>query len=514
MGALDLGLSAGLAAWRRIDRCFDAAFGSALNPLRHLGAIGMMSFGLLAASGVYLFAVLDTSVAGAYRSIEQLSHAPWYAFGWLRSLHRYAADVFVIAMGLHLLRELLHRRWRGFRRFSWLTGVPLVVFAFVSAIGGFWLNWDQLGAYSAQATAEWFDAWPLLAVPLARNFLTADAVGDRLFSLFVFVHLGVPLLMVFGLWFHIQRMARVAVVPPRALAIGLAAVLVALALAWPVAIHPSADLATIPAALALDWILLFVHPLVAATSPAGVWLLVVAFLVTLLVLPYLPQPARSLAARVDPAHCTGCRRCFDDCPFTAVTMVKHPLPRIGKALAQVNADLCAGCGLCTGACPSSTPSPRAASIATGIDMPQRPIGEIWARVREGLAARAGRRPVVVFGCDRAARVERLASDKVIAAGLICAGMLPPSFVDFALRAGAAGVLVVGCREAGCEFRLGQRWTAQRLAGRREPHLHPRIAASQVALAWTDAGDAAALDAALADLQQRVADPSGGLPAHG
>lgn len=30
--------------------------------------------------------------------------------------------------------------------------------------------------------------------------------------------------------------------------------------------------------------------------------------------------------------------------------------------------------------------------------------------------------------------------------LICAGMLPPSFVEYALRGGADGVMVVGCRE--------------------------------------------------------------------
>ncbi len=495
---------AGLAVWQRVDRVFDAAFGSARNPLRHLGAIGIGCFVLLVASGAYLFAFLDTSADGAYRSIERLSHLPWYAGGWLRSLHRYAADGFVIAMGLHLLREFLHGRWRGFRRFSWLTGVPLIVFVFVSAIGGFWLNWDQLGAFSAEATAEWLDAWPLFATPLARNFLGAQAVSDRLFSLFVFVHLGVPLLTVFGLWFHVQRMARVVVVPPRALAIGLAVALLALALAKPVTIQPPANLALVPAALALDWILLFVHPLVDATSAALVWALVIALLGLLFALPWLPQPARAAVAVVDPAHCTGCRRCFDDCPYAAVTMVERPNARTGRALARVNPDLCAGCGICTGACPSSTPSPRRSGIATGIDMPQRPIGALWNAVREGLAARDGKRSIVVFGCDHGARVQALAGNDVVPIGLLCAGMLPPSFIDFTLRAGAAGVLVAGCREAGCEFRLGQRWTARRLAGRREPHLNPRVRTAQLAVAWADAGDSSALAAALERLRECVA----------
>ena len=49
--------------------------------------------------------------------------------------------------------------------------------------------------------------------------INAAAVTDRLFSLFIFMHVGVPLLMLFGLWFHIQRLTRAAVFPPRALAL-------------------------------------------------------------------------------------------------------------------------------------------------------------------------------------------------------------------------------------------------------------------------------------------------------
>ena len=33
-----------LAGFRRLERGFDSAFGSGLNPLRHLGALGFMLF--------------------------------------------------------------------------------------------------------------------------------------------------------------------------------------------------------------------------------------------------------------------------------------------------------------------------------------------------------------------------------------------------------------------------------------------------------------------------------------
>ena len=83
------------------------------------------------------------------------------------------------------------------------------------------------------------------------------------------------------------------------------------------------------------------------------------------------------------------------------------------------------------------------------------------------------------------------------------GALPPSFVEYALRDGAAAVLVAGCREAGCEFRLGQRWSAERLAGEREPHLRASVPRERVATAWGDAGDEAALHTALTQLRERL-----------
>ena len=495
------GLLPGL--WQRAERGLDSAAGGTLhNPLRHLGALGFLCFWLLAVSGIVLYAVLDTSASGAYRSIDALSRQPWYLGGWLRSLHRYAADAFVVFSVAHLAREWLLGRFGGFRRFSWLTGVALLPLVFVCAIGGFWLNWDRLGQFSAIATAEWLDALPLFASPLTRNFIAVEAVSDRLFSLFVFVHLGVPLLLVFGLWFHVQRITRAAVFPPRPLALGMTAALVVLAIALPVASTGPADLARAPQAVDLDWWALFVHPLMYATSPLAAWLFVGATLTLLFGLPFLPQRVAAPVAAVDPANCNGCRRCFDDCPYAAITMAPHPNARIGRQIAVVDADLCASCGICVGACPSATPFRSATELVTGIDMPQQPLDTLRAQLQRQLAALSHAQPIVVFGCDRGAAPSALADDGVAAIGLICIGQLPPSFIDYALRNGAAGVLVAGCR--GCEFRLGTRWTEERLLAEREPRLRATVPRERVALALADAGDEDALRTALLALRRRIA----------
>ncbi len=128
--------------FERIENVFDAFFGGTDNPLRHLGALGLYFLWLLVASGLYLYTVLDASVAGVYRSIGYLSQQQWYLGGILRSLHRYAADAFVLVMALHLLREWAYGRYYGFRLYSWVTGVPLIWLAYISGIGGYWIVWD------------------------------------------------------------------------------------------------------------------------------------------------------------------------------------------------------------------------------------------------------------------------------------------------------------------------------------------------------------------------------------
>ncbi len=285
-----------LPAYRRFEHVFDLPFGSRLNPWRQLGALGMLCLWLMVASGCYLFVALDTSAVEAYRSIDQLSRQQWYLGGLLRSIHRYAADSFIVLTLLHLAREFLFGRFRGFHRFAWLTGVPLLWFAYASGIGGFWLNWDRLGQFSAVAASEWLDWLPFFATPLTRNFLSAAAVSDRLFSLLVFVHVGLPLLLMFGLWFHVQRINRAVVFPPRALALATCAMLLALALAMPVLSQGQADLASLPGALRFDWFYLFLHPLMYAWSPGALWALVLGTTLLLLLLPLLPlsvsAPAR------------------------------------------------------------------------------------------------------------------------------------------------------------------------------------------------------------------------------
>jgi ferredoxin/coenzyme F420-reducing hydrogenase delta subunit len=491
-----------LRAFRAVEAAFDRFFGARDNPLRHLGALGFYLFWLMVVSGIYLYAFYGTGVTEAYNSVERLTRDQWYLGGVMRSLHRYCADAFVLVMVLHLAKETVNARYRGFHWFSWLTGVPTLWLAYASGIGGYWLVWDRVAQFSATATTEWFDWLPLFGEPLARNFVTPAAVSDRFFSLLSFLHIGIPLLLLLAMWVHIQRISLADVAPPRRLGWGMLAALATLSVAKPAVSAAAADLAIEPARIALDWFYLFVHPLMYQSSAATAWALTFGFTVLLVAAPLLRGPKPAPVAQVSPPDCNGCGRCVADCPYLAVRLIPHTLKGLYKMQAQVDSALCASCGICAGACPSSTPFRSAGKLVSGIDMPRLPIDVLRGRLRSRLAQLSGPARTIVVGCDCAADVSTLAGEGVAPLSLPCIGNLPPAFIEYALRrgrqgAGADGVLITGCRQGDCAYRFGNEWTEQRLAGKREPHLRQHVPAHCVRVAWANSGEEVGLARALA-----------------
>jgi coenzyme F420-reducing hydrogenase delta subunit/Pyruvate/2-oxoacid:ferredoxin oxidoreductase delta subunit len=498
------GRASAIAALGAIERAFDAAFGARANPWRHLGSLAWLLFWIVAASGIYVYVAFDTRADGAYASVERLSSNAFPAGALARSLHRYASDAFALVVILHLAREWLLGRYAHFRRFSWVTGIATLAFVWLSGVGGFWLVWDGIAQYSLVATAEWLDALPSLG-ELARNFDVGAKVTDRFFSLLVFLHIGIPLLLLAFMWLHLQRLARAQTAPPRALAYGTIGALVALSIARPVGSVAPADLAAVPRELPLDWFYLGAHAFADVAGAAALWLVAVGLTLALIGIAWLSREARAprpRAAIVDLRNCNGCGRCFADCPYLAVTMVPRTDGRPHALAAAVDASLCAGCGICAGACPSSTPFRSTDKLATGIDLPQAPITALRASLDVALARMAAMPGadaprIAVFGCTGA--IDGLDDARTAAFALLCAAQLPPSFVEYALRAGADGVLVAGCRECDCAFRLGDRWTEERFAQAREPHLRGVVPRERVATAWIG-DDADALAHALAALR--------------
>lgn len=468
----------------RLETPFELAFGARHNPFAWLGAFGWYFFWIAAVSGIYLYLFFDTGITNAYESVEYMTVEQWYAAGIARSLHRYASDALVVVLVLHIAREFSLDRLRGKRFFAWVSGVPILWFIYLCGISGYWLVWDKLAQYIAIASAQWLDSLPIFGEPIANNFLDSSTLGDRFFTLMVFIHIFAPLFMLFLMWIHIQRYSAPRVNPPRPLAIGTGLALLAVSLIKPATSQAPANLDIVPATLGIDWFYLAAYPLLDVIPGGQLWLILIGGTVFLALMPWLPRARPEAAAAVSLENCNGCGRCVEDCPYSAISLEPRSDGLNFEAEAVVNVDNCVSCGICAGACPTATPFRRAGPLVPGIDLPDRSIAELRDRSLRAAGELTGRqRRLLVYACQHA-NAGSLSGDDCAVLTLPCVGMLPPAFIDFALsRDLADGIVLAGCAEGDCFHRFGDEWVRQRVARQRDPYLRQRVPRGKVHLSW-------------------------------
>jgi len=487
-----------------LESWFNLSFGTEWNPLYHLGTLSFFLFWIILVSGIYLFVPFHGSLEGAHASVEAITHQQWYAGGVMRSLHRYASDAVIVTVLLHMFKEFASGRYRGFRWFSWVTGIPNLWMIVTIGITGYWLVWDEMAQYIAVGSAQLMDALPIFSGAMTRNFVSGG-MTDRFFILIEFLHLlGQPMLLMFMLWLHVKRLSNVNINPPRGLAIGTFVALLALSLVAPATSHAPADLGRVPSELHIDWFYLNVYPLLEIWPPGQVWMLTIGLTLLLMMVPWLLPKKDGPKAVVDLDNCNGCGICFEDCPFDAITLQARTDGARYDHEVVVDPALCAACGICAGSCPASNPfrTPRG-ELKTGIDMPQLRVDELRRMTREAIEQMNTDIKIVVFGCEHGIDVLGLENDDTRGVKLICSGMLPPTLVEYALKYGADGVMVTGCRQNDCYYRFGNRWTRLRFDGERKPSLRARADRERILVQGGAEPDAPSIKRDLVGFRERL-----------
>jgi ferredoxin/coenzyme F420-reducing hydrogenase delta subunit len=470
---------AALHGWGQV--LLDRLVSPRLNPLYHTGTIAVFSLAVAAVTGLYLFVFYRVGTEAAHRSIEGIMAHPLGIGALVRSLHRYASDAAILAAALHGLKMLFDDRFWGARWIGWVSGLALLALVWITGATGYWLVWDAQAQVLSVATAKLLDVLPVFGEPLVRTFVDSERIQKFLFFLVLFVHISIPFLLGAVYWVHVMRLSRARFLPPRVVLWVTGAALVAASLIRPALSGPPADLSWLPGVIPVDWFYFAYFPLTRLDPRVG-GALVVGLGLAAAAVPWVlrgPAPAR---ARVENPACTGCTRCWKDCPYGAILMVPRQDGTRYRQVAVVNPAKCVGCGICVGACDS-------AGILLG-EQPVSLLGEAVAGRLRAHAAAGEPAPVVVYACRLMARLGgRVRPDGTLAGvpgvsvmGLPCAGMLHPEMITKTLAAGARGVFVAGCPPEDCPAREGSRWLAERLEGRRQPALR-RLPEGRLAVRW-------------------------------
>ncbi len=487
--------------FRRLLTGFDAVlaklYGWERNPIHQAGTVAVAMLLVLLVTGLYL--VLYYRVGSPAASVAGLAADPWLG-AWLRTLHRYATDVFVIAAALHAARMFAQDRSWGARTVAWMSGLFLFGAGMVCAWTGFVMAWDTFGERLALEGGRLFDVVPIFSEPLSRIFAGEGPVPSAFFFVNLFVHIALPLGLGVGLWLHVSRLARPVLLPPKRLTWAIVGSLTVASVLLPAALGPAADPLRLPASTPIDLVVAWWLPL-SERLPAGIaWGSGIVVILLALLMPRLtrrPADASRPPSTVDARLCTGCDQCHQDCPWDAITMVARDDDR-PTLVARVDPSRCVSCGICAGSC-----------APMGVGPPGRTGRDQLTEIREvtlpALAA-LGPLPIIAICCAQApaAHLAALRTRGAHVHLVSCVGNLHSSVIELLVRTGAPGVLACGCPPRDCVSREGPKWLHERLFNDREAELQPRVDRRRVRVATLAPGDLTATVSAFEQFTRELA----------
>lgn len=239
-----------------------------------LGGTPAYLFIIQAITGVLLTFYYVPTPDEAYESVQMITNE--IRFGWyIRSMHKWAANLMIVALLFHMMRVFFTGAYRKPREGNWILGCFLLFITLGFGFSGYSLIYEQLSYWGATVAGNILEVIPLIGPKLADFLRGGPDVGSNMLTrLFVF-HIGaLPTLMVMMLLAHLLLMrahgvseigspakrdaARFPFIPDHLLTeIGIAMflmfLLTFLAIVFPVGMGPKADPLTTPDHIKPEW---------------------------------------------------------------------------------------------------------------------------------------------------------------------------------------------------------------------------------------------------------------------
>jgi quinol-cytochrome oxidoreductase complex cytochrome b subunit len=185
-----------------------------------LGIMALSAFLITLATGILLMFYYKPYPDAAYWSIKDI-HFVVPTGKFIRNIHRWAAQVMVLVVFLHMARVFFTASYRAPREFNWVIGMGLLVVTLGLSFTGYLLPWDQLaywaitiGANIAQSPREitdalgvtaWFDPGGLQKFIL----LGSEEIGEEALIRFYLLHVMIlPLALAMLLGVHFWRIRK------------------------------------------------------------------------------------------------------------------------------------------------------------------------------------------------------------------------------------------------------------------------------------------------------------------
>ncbi|RPH34631.1 cytochrome bc complex cytochrome b subunit [bacterium] len=174
----------------------------------YFGGVSLFLFIIQVTTGILLLLYYKGSEQLAWESIQFIMSK--VQFGWLiRSIHSWAANLFVLSVVIHMFSVFFERSYRKPRELTWLTGVLMLFLALAFGFSGYLLPWDELAFFATKVGTDIAGVIPFIGKPLMVFLRGGDDVTGATLSRFFGFHIAVfPALFTALLGIHLVLVQR------------------------------------------------------------------------------------------------------------------------------------------------------------------------------------------------------------------------------------------------------------------------------------------------------------------
>ncbi len=139
----------------------------------------------------------------AYDSIRHITYD--ISYGWIiRSVHKWSANLMIIAVILHVFRVFFTGAYRKPRELNWMVGCCILATTLMFGFTGYSLIYEQLSYWGATVGSNITQNVPLIGDFLARFVRGGDSVEENTLTRFYIFHIALlPLAITLLLALHI-----------------------------------------------------------------------------------------------------------------------------------------------------------------------------------------------------------------------------------------------------------------------------------------------------------------------
>ncbi|GJQ25367.1 MAG: hypothetical protein HBSAPP02_03990 [Phycisphaerae bacterium] len=168
-----------------------------------LGGTPAYLFLIQITTGILLSFYYVPSPDHAYDSVNAITHAVPY--GWfIRSIHKWAANLMIITVLLHMCRVFFSCAFRHPRQVNWVIGCGLLLCTLSLGFTGYSLIQEQLSYWGITVASELVAHVPLIGPALATFMRGGEDIGPNTLTRMYNLHVGIlPVVTIILIGLHI-----------------------------------------------------------------------------------------------------------------------------------------------------------------------------------------------------------------------------------------------------------------------------------------------------------------------